>query len=319
MFNTISTANERFLADLSNLEGRLLTAQRQVSSGLRMQSVADDPDQVSALLAVKAQIAHNSQLKYNLGRVQTEVNAAENAINTAATLMDRARQIAAQGASSTTTVDTRTQLAGQVKDIITEMFGLTQTQVEGRYVFSGDSDQTPPYLNVDLTQPNGVGAYQGSSGTRQVEHPNGSIFSISYTADQVFDSGGVSSSVFQSLTALYNDLQSSNIANLSTDADNIGMAASFLDGQQARYGGNSESGLGCHLGAAEARHAIADAIGQYPGRRCRVSHCGTAERISRATGRAASPRGPAENLAVQLHRVSRSRADQSVFIVQSTL
>jgi len=144
MFNTISTANERFLADLSNLEGRLLTAQRQVSSGLRMQSVADDPDQVSALLAVKAQIAHNSQLKYNLGRVQTEVNAAENAINTAATLMDRARQIAAQGASSTTTVDTRTQLAGQVKDIITEMFGLTQTQVEGRYVFSGDSDQTPP-------------------------------------------------------------------------------------------------------------------------------------------------------------------------------
>lgn len=236
MFNTISTANERFLADLSNLEGRLLTAQRQVSSGLRMQSVADDPDQVSALLAVKAQIAHNSQLKYNLGRVQTEVNAAENAINTAATLMDRARQIAAQGASSTTTVDTRAQLAGQVKDIITEMFGLTQTQVEGRYVFSGDSDQTPPYLNVDLTQPNGVGTYQGSSATRQVEHPNGSTFSISYTADQVFDSGGVSTSVLQSLTALYNDLQSSNVANLSTDADNIGISASFLDGQQARYG-----------------------------------------------------------------------------------
>ena len=236
MFNTISTANERFLADLSNLEGRLLTAQRQVSSGLRMQSVADDPDQVSALLEVKARIAHNSQLKYNLGRVQTEVNAAESAINTAATLMDRARQIAAEGASSTTTVDTRTQLAGQVKDIITEMFGLTQTQVEGRYVFSGNSDQTAPYLSVDLTQPNGVGAYQGSNATRQVEHPNGSTFSISYTAAQVFDSGGVSTSVFQSLTALYNNLQTSNVANLATDADNIGTAANFLDGQQARYG-----------------------------------------------------------------------------------
>ena len=236
MFNTISTANERFLADLSNLEGRLLTAQRQVSSGLRMQSVADDPDQVSALLEVKARIAHNRQLKYNLGRVQTEVNAAESAINTAATLMDRARQIAAEGASSTTTVDTRTQLAGQVKDIITEMFGLTQTQVEGRYVFSGNSDQTAPYLSVDLTQPNGVGAYQGSNATRQVEHPNGSTFSISYTAAQVFDSGGVSTSVFQSLTALYNNLQTSNVANLATDADNIGTAANFLDGQQARYG-----------------------------------------------------------------------------------
>lgn len=236
MFNTISAVNERFLADLSNLEGRLLTAQRQVSSGLRMQLVADDPDQVSALLEVKARIAHNSQLKYNLGRVQTEVNVAESAINTGAMLMDRARQIAAQGASAITNVDTRLQLAGQVKDIITEMFGLTQTQVEGRYVFSGDSDQTSPYLTVDLTQPNGIGLYQGSTATRQIEHPNGSTFPISYTAGEVFDSGGVSTSVFQSLTALDNDLQTSNVANLTTDAGNIGTAANFLSGQQARYG-----------------------------------------------------------------------------------
>jgi flagellar hook-associated protein 3 FlgL len=236
MFNIISTANERFLADLSNLEGRMLTAQRQVSSNLRMQSVSDDPDQVSALLAVKAQIAHNGQLKYNLGRIQTEVNTAESAINTATTLMDRARQIAAQGASSTTTVDTRAQLAGQVKDIITEMFGLTQAQVEGRYVFSGNSDQTPPYLSVDLTQANGVGAYQGSATTRQVEHPNGSTFSISYTASQVFDSGDGTTSVFQALTALYNDLLSNDTANLANDANNIGTAANYLNGEQSRYG-----------------------------------------------------------------------------------
>ena len=44
-----------------------------------MQAVSDDPDQVSALLEVKARMAHNTQLKFNLGRVQTEVNAAEGA------------------------------------------------------------------------------------------------------------------------------------------------------------------------------------------------------------------------------------------------
>ena len=133
-------------------------------------------------------------------------------------------------------MDTRTQLAGQVKDIITEMFGLTQTQVEGRYVFSGDSIR--PRLTSTWISRNRMAwaRIRAQAGHARWNIQMISIFSISYTADQVFDSGGVSSSVFQSLTALYNDLQSSNIANLSTDADNIGVAASFLDGQQARYG-----------------------------------------------------------------------------------
>jgi len=237
MFNTVSTATDRFLADLSNVEQRLVTAQRQVTSGLRMQDVSDSPDQVSALLVLKANIAHNNQLKSNLSSVQTEVTAAESAINTATTLMDKARQIAAQGANGTTTVDTRTQLAAQVKDLITEIFGMTNSTVEGRYIFSGNADQAPPYASVDLTQPNGVGAYQGSTSTRVIEHPNGSTFSVSLTASQVFDYGDATTSVLQSLTSLYNNLMNNNISGLTTDAGNLATASSYLSGQQALYGG----------------------------------------------------------------------------------
>jgi len=236
MFNTISTATNRFLTDLSNLDERLVKAQRQVSSGLRVETVSDDPDQVSALLNTKARIAHNDQLKYNLGHVQTEVDAAEQAINNATTLMDRARQIASQANNTTTTVDTRTQLAAQVKDIITEIFGLTNSNVEGRYVFSGNSDGVAPFKSVDLTTANGVGAYQGSTSSRTVEHPNGSTFPVSLTAADIFDNGGPSTSVLQSLTSVYNDLASNNIVNLNADIANIGTASTFLNGQQARYG-----------------------------------------------------------------------------------
>src|SRR5690349_3613209 len=132
MFNTVSTATNRFLADLSNLEQRIVTTQRQVSSGLRMEDVSDDPDQVTQLLQIKASIANNNQMKYNLTHLQTEVNVAESAINTATTLMDQARQIVTQAINGTTTIDTRTQLASQMQDIITEMYGITSTNVEGR-------------------------------------------------------------------------------------------------------------------------------------------------------------------------------------------
>ena len=236
MFNTVSTATNLFLTDLSNLEQRINTAQSQVTSGLRIQNVSDAPDQIGQLLQLKANIAQNDQLKTNLTTVQSEVNASESAINTVTTLMDQARQFAAEGATSTTTADTRTQLASQVANIITEIYGIANTSFEGKYVFSGDNDQVAPYAGVDLTTANGVGAYQGSNTNRQVLGANGSNITVSLSASQIFDGGGPSTSVLQSLTGLYNDLMNNNISGLTTDAANLSTASTYLDSQQAQYG-----------------------------------------------------------------------------------
>ncbi len=236
MVSMLSASNQNFLAGLSSVEARILKDQQEVSSGLSLQQVSDNPDEVSALLQVKAQISHNTQLQYNLGQATNEVNSAEGAISAAVTLMDRALQIATEGASSLTGTTTDSQLATQVSDIITQMQGLSNSQAGGRYLFSGDSDQTPPYGAVDLTQANGVGAYQGSNATRTIEHPNGSTFAISLTAQQIFDSGGPSTSVFQSLTGLYNALVNGNSSVIAAAAANITSAATFLDGQEATYG-----------------------------------------------------------------------------------
>jgi flagellar hook-associated protein 3 FlgL len=236
MFNTVSTVTDRFLADLSNVQDRLIKSQRQVSSGLRLQTVSDDPDHVSVVLNLKARLAHNDQLKVNLSHIETEVNAAEGAINTTTSLMDRARQIASQGANGNTSASTRAQLADQVKDVISQVLGITQANVEGRYVFSGNADNVPPYAAVDLTTANGVGTYQGSGATRIVEHPNGSRFSVSLTADDVFDHGNETTSVLKSLTMLYNDLVNNNAGNLTQDVSNIRTAGEYLNGRQALYG-----------------------------------------------------------------------------------
>ncbi|MGA8596555.1 MAG: hypothetical protein WB676_17740, partial [Bryobacteraceae bacterium] len=211
---TVSTATNQFLANLSNLEQRIVTVQQQVSSGLSMENVSDDPDHVSELLQVKANIAQNDQMKTNLTTVQSELGAASGAIDSATTLMNSALQIASQADNSTTTTETRTQLATQVQNIITQMYGIANTQFEGRYVFSGDDDQVAPYTSVDLTSSTGMGTYQGSDVDRQVASPDGPNITISLSASQIFDGngGGVSTSVLQSLTSLYNDLTSNNVS-----------------------------------------------------------------------------------------------------------
>lgn len=236
---TIQTAAQTFLANLSALENQLDKTNREVSSGLRVQTVSDAPEDISEIVQVNAEISENNQVQNNLQQVQTEANAAEGAINTATTIMDQASQIAAQAASSTN-VD-RTELASQVQDLLTEMQQIANTQVAGRYVFSGDSDQTPAYgpVNLAANPTNGVGPYQGSNNTRMIDDAYNVPFSVAFTAQQIFDGGPggtASNSVFQSLTELYNALSTGNQTAAASAANDITSANSYLSGMQAQYG-----------------------------------------------------------------------------------
>lgn len=235
---TIQTAAQTFLANLSALEQRLDTTNREVSSGLRVQTVSDDPEDISEILQVNAEISQNDQVKTNLGQVKTEVNAAEGGISTATALMDDASQIAAEGSTDGAN---RAELANQIADIVTEMQQIASTQVAGRYVFSGDSDQTAPYgpVNFSANPVNGVGPYLGTNSTRTVINSYGVGFSVSFTAQQIFDGGPggtASNSVFQSLTELYNALASNNQAAVMSAASDVSSAAGYLGGMDAQYG-----------------------------------------------------------------------------------
>lgn len=236
---TIQTAAQTFLANLSALENRLDKTNREVSSGLRVQTVSDAPEDVSEILQVNAAIAQNNQVQNNLQQVQTEVNAAEGAISTATTLMDRASQLAAEGSSAGTTDPT--ELASQVQNLLIEMQQIANTQVAGRYVFSGDSDQTAAYGPVNFTAnpTNGVGPFLGSNSTRTVSDSYGVAFSVAFTAQQIFDGGPGGTppnSVFQSLTELYNALSTNNQTAAAAAASDVTSAASYLSGMQAQYG-----------------------------------------------------------------------------------
>ncbi len=126
-------------------------AQRKVSTGLRMQSVSDDPDQVSPLLQARADLAATTQTQANLSRVKTGVDAAEQALEQSVSMVERARTLGAQGVTGTATAESRQALADELGSILENLVGLSRTTVEGRYVFSGDSDQQAPY-SIDLTR-----------------------------------------------------------------------------------------------------------------------------------------------------------------------
>ncbi len=155
----------------------------------------------------------------------------ENAVQ----LFDRVQTLAAEGNNTTETAESRQALADEAGSILEQLGGLAATQVEGRYIFSGDSDQTRPYT-VDLTQANPVSTYQGSVATRVAQHPNGTTFPVSLTAQSIFDSADPTTNVFGAVQGLRAALLSNDETQIQNALGGLSTVATYLNSQLSFYG-----------------------------------------------------------------------------------
>ncbi len=235
MLTKLDPSSEAFVNAMDQISRRLDRAQRQISTGLRVNTISDEPDSVSAVLQARADLSTNAQIQSNLSRVKAETDGAEQALQSAVTMVEKARTLAAQGATDTASAESRQSLADQVGSILEELVGLSRTSVEGRYVFSGDADQQAPY-SIDLSQTPPISTYAGGTITRQVQHPNGTRFSVGHTAQDIFDATDPANNVFTSLDALRTALMNNDSKGISDAQAVVGTSLTYLNGQLAYYG-----------------------------------------------------------------------------------
>jgi flagellar hook-associated protein 3 FlgL len=235
MISGLNPSTQQFLNDLNQISDSMQQAQNQVTTGLKVSQVSDQPDVISTLLATRASLSTSQQISSNLGQIGTEVDSGEQALQSAVTLFDQVQTLGASGVTSTSTADTNATLAQQAGSVLQEMVGLADTNEGGRYIFAGDSDQQAPYT-VDLTQTPPVSAYQGSAATRVAQHPDGSTFAVSLTAQTIFDSSDPTTNVFSAITNLQTALANNDTAAIQTANAGLSKIGDYLNQQLAFYG-----------------------------------------------------------------------------------
>src|SRR5271170_6076717 len=141
MISSLNSTNQQFVDNVQQITDRMNQDALEISSGVQMRQVSDNPDEVSALLQARAALASSQQISTNLASVKNEVDTGEQALESAVQLFDQVQTLGAEGATGTQTASTRTALALQLQNIEQQMVGLANTSVNGRYIFSGDADQ----------------------------------------------------------------------------------------------------------------------------------------------------------------------------------
>jgi flagellar hook-associated protein 3 FlgL len=235
MIRGVDSRTGRFLTDIGRLQRRSERTQRMLSSGLRVNNPSDDPDMIATLLQVREDLQRTCQIKLNLDRVKTETDTAETALQGAVQLVERVRVLATQGVTDLQSAATRITIAGEVEAILVQLVAVSNSAVEGRFIFSGDSDQLQPY-QLDLSQPNGVSPYGGSAATRRMRHPSGVLFPIGKTAEEIFDNPNPASNVFAATNSLRVALLADDTPAIQTALANVTTALTHLNSALASYG-----------------------------------------------------------------------------------
>jgi flagellar hook-associated protein 3 FlgL len=253
--NTLSPSAALFLAHIERIQTRLAHANQEISSGKRINVASDEPDQIANLLQLRADLQRNTQIQANLVLATTDVTTADNTLSGASSLLDQAIRLGAQGANDTQTAGTRNAIALQVAAIQAQMVSYSQTQVLGRYIFSGDQDAAtyqlkllpppdaaaPPEPPVDPAIVTGVESLSSAAATRQVEDPAGASFAAAKTAQEIFDSANAdgtpaADNVFAALNSLRLALLTNNQSGIAKSIDSLHSASTHLNDMLAFYG-----------------------------------------------------------------------------------
>jgi flagellar hook-associated protein 3 FlgL len=164
----ISTAEftAQAILAIDNQSSALQTTQNQLSTGLAVQTAADNPVAASQIVQLSQQQAQLTQYGSNLQSAQTRLTLEESSLSTATTNLQSIRDLVVQAGDATLNDSNRAQIATQIQTQIQALLGTANTKdANGEYLFSGYAAQTQPFA----TDSSGNVSYQGDAGNRLIQ------------------------------------------------------------------------------------------------------------------------------------------------------
>ena len=171
-----------FQANVDRVNGRLeafVSTQNQLATGKRMSRPSDDVLGMGRALELRASLKTREQEQRNAADGEMWVNLADARLQSVVSQLQRAREIAIAGASSTG-ADQREAIRREVVGIRDAIVELANTRHQGRGLFAGYS-QADAVQNVG-----GVWTYQGDDGAVRRRIGEQELVTVNVTGDDAF-------------------------------------------------------------------------------------------------------------------------------------
>jgi flagellar hook-associated protein 3 FlgL len=125
---------------------RLAHTQQQVTSGKRFATSSEDPIAATRAAALDRTVADNKQYERNSNIVQSRLSYEEQSLADVTSLLQKARDLALQGANATLGQNERNMLVTELRSVVSDLIDVSnRDDGTGEYLFAGTSTATKPF------------------------------------------------------------------------------------------------------------------------------------------------------------------------------
>ena len=180
---------------LSNLAAALNQSQAneqqlsaQLSSGVRVNSLSDDPLAAGENVLLLNQMQRDDSFTQTSSLVQGQLQMADSALGGVVAQLTQAISLATSANSGTLNGNDLQSISNQLAGIRDEVVALANSSYQGQYIFGGSQTATVPF-SISNTSPAAV-TYNGDTNVNSLVTPNGQRIQLNVPGNQIFTAGG---------------------------------------------------------------------------------------------------------------------------------
>lgn len=183
---------DQFLSQIQYNTERMSAAQKQLTSGQRVELPSQDPIAAINSIYNRTQLHQTTQYLKNASESREAIQFGHDKVGDVTAVLQRIRELAVQGANGTFNKDDREYMAIEVEQLLKEVIQNANANQGDRYLFAGSEEKTKPFREFTSSQ-NGLNRplidrieYQGNDREHEVEVDRGDKVAVGLTGNNVF-------------------------------------------------------------------------------------------------------------------------------------
>jgi flagellar hook-associated protein 3 FlgL len=221
---------------LGKASADMYEANRVVSTSKRINDLSDDPIGLVNVLDIKSSVANLVQLERNIDMGQTWLTSGESALQQVFDILSDVKGINVQMANCTTGSTERANAVTLIDGYLRQIVSLSNTEVGGRYIFSGtDTDTVPFDFNTDNTQV----VYSGNDIPFSVNTGKNTSIEVGDDGQDIFGENWDDDNLFKTLVDLKTSLETNDISGIEGTLDRLDSNMNSISNSISAIGGKT--------------------------------------------------------------------------------
>jgi flagellar hook-associated protein 3 FlgL len=217
---------------------RLQNLQEQISTGKKISKPSDDPAGARKIVDLRSEASRLDIYSKNIETATASLDFTASTLQNATDAIQRIKELTVQGVNGTQDQASRDSIAIEINGFLEAILQNANTQLSGKYIFSGTETQTEPFA---VTRgPNGEISsvtYNGNNEKIEYQVGPGINAQINQPGREVFMDSGL----FNAIITIRDNLRLGATTNVEAQMDNLDNSFDNVVGFISKAGGVSSS------------------------------------------------------------------------------